>query len=174
MTDTAKGKIKIGRLREVLSYSPETGEFTWLVTNGPHAREGNRAGTDHPEGYRVIRVDGVRYLSHRLAWFYVNGEWPKEQLDHRNGIRNDNRISNLREANQSQNSQNQAVRRDSKSGHTGVHWLERERKWSAVIQASGKTIRLGQFNSLDLAVSARAEAKAKFHEFQPKERTETP
>lgn len=94
--------VPLDRLRSLLHYDPETGAFTRLV--GP--RKGRQAGTPHPEGYTVISVDGVRYLAHRLAVFYVSGEWPDALVDHKNRRRGDTRATNLRPANSVQNSLN--------------------------------------------------------------------
>src|SRR3990167_3120706 len=101
------------RLKELLSYNPNTGEFTRLVATGIHGC--NKAGvvvgclSDHPtQGYILIRVnnDGILYRAHRLAWLYVYGFWPPADIDHINGNRSDNRIVNLRSVTRSQNLQN--------------------------------------------------------------------
>jgi hypothetical protein len=97
------------RLREILGYDPETGLFTRLVRTG-RIRAGEVAGTAHSRGYRSIVIDGRVYLSHRLAWLYVHGEWPPEQIDHINRNRADNRLVNLRAAKQSQNNVRAAER----------------------------------------------------------------
>lgn len=81
------------RLKTILHYDPETGMFRWRVSNGA-AKAGRLAGSLRPNGYLHIGVDCNRYYSHRLAWLYVYGVWPKDQLDHINGIPNDNRIAN--------------------------------------------------------------------------------
>jgi hypothetical protein len=93
-------------VRETLSYSPETGEFVRLKS-GWSKRVGMIAGTKDTYGYLQIKVNGRLYLAHRLAWIYMYGEWPEKGIDHRNGIRDDNRIANLRLADQAENSQNQ-------------------------------------------------------------------
>ena len=81
-------------LKELLDYNPETGLFTWNVYN--NIKNKTTAGTFN-DGYIQIKIKQKIYQAHRLAWLYVYGEWPKGQIDHINGIRDDNRIENLRD-----------------------------------------------------------------------------
>ena len=107
------------RLKEVLAYDPETGVATWRVKRGrSHGRA--RAGYIGPDGYWLIMVDGKSYLLHRLARFYMTGEWPKADSDHINLDRADNRWANLREADRSHNNANSHVRSRSQTGFKGV------------------------------------------------------
>ena len=92
-------------IKEVLDYDKESGIFTWLVTVSSHATKGMIAGTIMPKGYRCIRFRGKHYLAHRLAWWWVNGECPKE-LDHIDKCKDNNSIVNLRECTRSQNNMN--------------------------------------------------------------------
>ena len=94
------------RLLSLLHYDPETGIWTWLSNRGGTARKGSRAGAIDTYGYRQIKVDCVGYLSARLAWFYVKGEWPAVEIDHENRVRADDRWSNLREATRLENMAN--------------------------------------------------------------------
>lgn len=96
MTLTAEG------VREILDYDPANGVFRWISGR----LSGSLAGTDQNQGYRHIAIAGRKHLAHRLAWLYIYDEWPAGNLDHINGIRNDNRISNLRIASPSQNAAN--------------------------------------------------------------------
>lgn len=152
------------RLQEVLHYSMQTGVFTWKIV--PRQKPyllGKEAGCLSPAGYKMIRVDGELYRAHRLAWLYVYGRWPAD-VDHANGDKADNRLSNLRECTMSQNIANARRRRDNTSGHKGV-WRENS-SWTAEIWHKGKKHRVGVFKSLEQAVSARAEAAARlFGEF---------
>src|SRR5947209_249873 len=113
-------KLTAARLREVLTYFPETGKFVWMVSLSRRFTAGRRAGCLLPTGYRVIGIDGSVYYSHRLAWLYVHGVWPSTQLDHKNGIKNDNRISNLRECSAVENSRNRAGANRRRLGFKGV------------------------------------------------------
>lgn len=96
------------RLKEVLSYDKNTGEFFWIKSLSHRINIGEKAGTYRNNGYTKISLDGKPYFCHRLAWLYVYGNWPKENIDHINNIKDDNRIENLREASQSQNNMNRA------------------------------------------------------------------
>ncbi|HAS0888998.1 TPA: HNH endonuclease, partial [Enterobacter cloacae subsp. cloacae] len=101
------------RLKEVLRYDPLTGVFYWLNPTAYCMHPGDVAGFVDYTGYAYIKVDRVKYSAHRLAWLYVHGSMPEEQIDHVNNNRSDNRISNLRLASRSQNMMNQYVRKDS-------------------------------------------------------------
>ena len=87
------------RLRQLLDYEPATGVFTWKV-NRSIVKAGQKAGVNPHggDGYPRIGVDGQQCLAHRLAWLHVHGRFPDDEIDHINGIRSDNRLSNLREA----------------------------------------------------------------------------
>ena len=158
------------RLHELLQYDPSTGLFEWKESRARGAKAGDVAGSRHSHGYTKIKIDGRTYRAHRLAWLYVHGVWPTNQLDHRNGIRDDNRIENLREATAGQNHQNRAVQSNSTSRHPGVGWHPRAKRWRAHIKVGGKQIYVGHFKELSDAVKARAAAKAKHHTFQPVDR----
>ena len=108
-------------LREMLSYDPETGDFVWLLDRGPKISAGELAGnTSHAAGYRTIRVNYHKYLAHRLAWLYVYGEWPKDEVDHINGETDDNRLCNLRLATRQQQLWNSAPRSNNKFGMRNI------------------------------------------------------
>jgi hypothetical protein len=94
------------RLKQLLDYDPETGVFTWRVNRGGAAKAGTRAGCPTPFYYRVIRIGGRSRREHSLAWLYVHGHWPADELDHINRVRDDNRIANLREVTHAENMQN--------------------------------------------------------------------
>ena len=89
---TSEKSLTAERLREVLDYDPDTGVFTRKVRTASSVKVGDVAGSLNGKGYIRIRVDGRLYFAHRLAWLYVHGEWPVDQVDHINGIKNDNRI----------------------------------------------------------------------------------
>lgn len=153
-------------LRALLHYDPETGIFTWLLPKSSKIKPGDRAGgKDIQSGYRSIWVVGKGRAEHRLAWLYVYGEWPKGDIDHINGISDDNRIANLRDASTSQNCQNQRKARISNSsGLLGVKKF-RPGQWQSSIGVNGKYIHLGTFNSPESAHLAYIEAKRKYHSF---------
>jgi len=154
-------------LRALLDYDPDTGVLTWRIATSPRARAGAVAGTTQSCGYRQIGVNGRRILAHRIAWAISIGEWPASQIDHINGIRDDNRILNLREATPGQNNQNQRrAKSHSKSGFLGVYFRADRGQWQADIRIDGKNKYLGRFATAELAHSAYLAAKADLHPFQ--------
>ena len=149
------------RLRELLHYDPETGVFTRLVRSGP-AKVGDAAGTATTSGYIQIRVDGGQYLAHRLAFLCMTGEWPSQFVDHVNGVRDDNRWSNLRPATPSENLQN--VRRARADSQTGLLGVSRDRqRFRAQIKVDGQHIYIGTFDTPEQAHAAYLAAKRKLH-----------
>lgn len=154
--------ITQSRLKELLHYNEETGVFTWKVRCGARALAGNTAGSKTSEGYSGIHVKGKSYLSHRLAWVYTYGYFPKEEVDHINGDRSDNRILNLREATRTQNNQNlRKCQKNSSSGILGVY--PEGKKFKAVIGFGGKLVYLGMFETAVLAHEAYLIAKRELH-----------
>jgi hypothetical protein len=153
-------------MQNKLRYDPETGDFYWLVKSS-RADVGQKAGWLNDNGYRLISVDGKKYRAHHLAWYFTHGVFPADQLDHINGVRDDNRIKNLREATDAQNRQNMAKRSDNKSGHIGVYWAAWANKWRAEIAVGGIKRKLGYFATIDDAITAYLSAKAQMHEFHP-------
>jgi hypothetical protein len=149
------------RLRELLDYDPETGAFRWKPTIG-NRRSGCIAGSPHSSGYLSITIDGHNYLAHRLAWLFQTGKWPNEMIDHVDCSRNNNRFSNLRQADRSQNMCNRTKSVTNKSGFKGVHWHYAKRRWQAKIGMGGKYKHLGYFSTPEAAHAAyiaAAEAK---------------
>ena len=140
-------------LRSILDYDPLTGDFHWKISPTNSATIGSLAGTDRLKGYRAIGIDGNLYLAHRLAYYYFHGVDPGIlQIDHVNpGNRSDNRIVNLRLADNSENQRNARKRSDNTSGFKGVVWHKRWKKWRAQIDVSGKRVYLGHFNSAYIA-----------------------
>jgi hypothetical protein len=153
------------RLRELLRYDPETGDWTWLKMLAVNqTKPGGKAGTSDSGGYVQIRIDGPKYSAARLAWLYMHGCWPKAEIDHKDGNRLNNRWSNLREASHSQNQWNTGRRRNSE--FKGVSWHKRSRKWIARIMIHGRHIHLGCFHSQEIAHEAyKAKALELFGEF---------
>ena len=150
------------RLRELFHYDPLTGVFTRLVSTASNARAGDVAGTLMQIGYLLIGIQGKSYLAHRLAWLFVHGEWPKDQIDHINRDRTDNRICNLREATIKQNQRNLSKSCNNTSGVPGVHWRSDRAKWWALIESDGQKHYLGMFNTKEEAIAARKAGELKY------------
>lgn len=144
-------------VRDLLDYDPETGVFRWKFRDRKYCesdkswkicntrREGKTAGTlDKSDGYRRIKIFTKFYKAHRLAWLHYYGEWPSDQIDHVNCIRDDNRIENLREATNQQNGMNSSSQFGT-SQYKGVCWDKHRNKWQAQIGINGKLKKLGRF-----------------------------
>ena len=144
------------RLTELLHYDESTGIFTRKVKVASRLA-GSVAGAKHNKGYVQIMIDCENYLAHRLAWFYFYKEWPKNQIDHINRIKTDNRIENLRDVTNSINQHNNSTRRHNTSGTTGVMSLKSRNCWCAQIYVNNKRIYLGVFKTKEQAISARKE-----------------
>lgn len=164
------------QLRELLRYEAETGKFFWKerdicsfkTRNGGLVWNSRFSGkeafiTRHKGGY----LDGVvfykKMLAHRVAWAIHYGSWPDEQVDHINGVRDDNRIGNLRGATSSQNKCNAKRRSDNSSGFKGVYFDKRSGSWIARVQKDGKCKNIGSFGSAEEAHSAYCREASKIH-----------
>lgn len=134
-------------LQRELSYDPLTGIFIRLGTGA------EAGGTKASHGYRAISVKGKLQLAHRLAWMYVHGRWPEGVIDHINGDKHDNRLSNLRDVSQSENNANARASKRSRSGNRGV-FLHPNGKWRAQVTRKRKATSLGYFEKLEDAVAA--------------------
>jgi hypothetical protein len=149
-------------LKEILEYNPETGVWIWLISSGCKKRD-QQAGNINQKGYRRIYINGRFYMAHQLAWFYMIGKWPKEELDHKNNTPDDNRWNNLREATNHQNKYNRKNNVNNTSGIKGVHWHKNILMWNARIGVNGKKIHLGYFTIKEDAARAYNEAAIKYY-----------
>jgi len=150
------------RLKELLSYDPDTGVFVRRVRVA-NRHEGDAAGCVQKNGYHGISIDNRLYYSHRLAWLYVHGETPKKSIDHIDGNKTNNRLANLRLATYSENSMNSKMRADNSSGFKGVSWDASRRGWCAYLDAGGKRIKRGYFWNKYMAAQYRALWEVEFH-----------
>jgi hypothetical protein len=152
------------QLRTLLDYDPATGIFIWKwrddVTLQENARHAGHVAGSTQDSYTRIDIHARHYAAHRLAWLYVHGRWPKEQIDHINRNRTDNRIANLREATHGQNSVNRPWR-GSSSGIIGVRATRPPGRWEAQINYEGTRIYLGRFATTDAARRAYEEARTR-------------
>lgn len=152
------------RLCELLEVDTELGIFTWKTTMGGKAKRGQKAGCLNKSGYVVIRLDQTDYYAHRLMWLYVYGAMPILQIDHIDGVKNNNKPTNLRLATSKQNSENMFRSKANKSGFRGVRFETRliSKPWSACITNNYKQIHLGYYATFEEAVAARISAEDKY------------
>lgn len=155
-----KSTLTAERLREVLHYEPETGEFSRCSGT----RAGKPVGRIRPDGYLVISVDNSLHLAHRLAWLHVHSAWPSGRIDHINGNPTDNRLANLREATNGENMQNQRrAHRNNQTGMLGVHYHEENGNYVAQIRVDGKVRHIGSYRTDEEAHYAYLQAKRRLH-----------
>jgi len=166
--------LELKTLRKLISYDPETGDLTWLARDAdvhPNdwgrrifnaQRAGKPAFTSESHGYRQTTIMGGVFAAHRVAWAIYYGEWPRGEIDHINGVRNDNRIANLRDVTRQENCRNSALYGNNTSGHVGVTWDKNLKNWRSRIKIDGKTKHLGSFDSKDDAIAARVAADVEF------------
>lgn len=146
-------------MKELLDYDSETGIFTRLVSLANCCNVGDIAGYLRPDGYIGINVDGSLFLAHRIAWLYVYGYLPENDLDHKDRIRHHNWIDNLREVSRQCNIRNSWNRKNNVSGVKGVSWNSQHKKWRAQIMVDRKSKCLGVYEDFGDAVSARLAAE---------------
>ena len=166
-------------LRNILCYDAETGAIhfkarspemfqeegssqsrSWRAARWNSRHAGKEAMTSiSSSGYLVGYVLWKRLSSHRVAFCLHYGRWPNGQIDHKNGIRTDNRIVNLRDVSQIENSRNMKLNSKNKSGVSGVHWNKREGKWKSIISDGQKKVCLGTFSRKEDAIIARKKAE---------------
>jgi hypothetical protein len=157
--------IDCNQLREILEYQPETGLFFWKKKrNGISV--GQLAGGKDRDGYIRIRIDNVKYAAHRLAWMYIHNDFPKNFIDHINGIKIDNRICNIRDVTRSENMQN-LFKPQGRNIYIGVYKNQNANTWYSKIEINGKQIRLGTFKTPEEANIAYKKAKLIYHPTAP-------
>lgn len=149
------------RLKHLLTYNPETGEFTRNI-GVKGAAAGGVAGCVMRNGYIKITIDYKHYYAHRLSWFYVYGEFPESLIDHANGIKSDNRILNLRKASKSQNAFNSKTPVVNSSGVKGVTFNKGAGKWMVQIRTeSGKYH--GLYETIEEAKAKADQVRTEMH-----------
>ena len=149
-------------LKKLLHYDLDTGVFTKLTRAANHSNIGDKLKTITWAGYTSVCLSGRKYQAHRLAWLYVMGSWPKEQIDHINHIRSDNRWVNLREVNHQDNHKNISLQKNNRSGVNGVHYDKKTKKWRAYFHRNQRFIGLGRFTDKFEAICARLSANNKY------------
>lgn len=149
--------IEVKELRRLFSYNPNTGVLTWKISTSKKRLAGTTAGVTRQDGYKRVGINKKDYYVHRIAWAITYGKWPTRGVDHINGEPSDNRIVNLREANQSQNIANSKC----KSGTKGVS-TARGGRYRAQIMVNYKYIHLGTFLTIEEAKAAYNQAASEY------------
>ena len=146
-----------------VSYNPETGDFLW-IRDKARSKKGSQVGWMCGEGYRRTKFNGKTIFLHRLAWECVNGIALGEmEIDHIDGNRSNNKISNLRPATKSQNMHNSKIRKNNNSGVKGVNWCKDHGKYHAQLMINSRKINVGYFHDLEDAKHAVMQARMKLH-----------
>lgn len=138
------------RVTECLNYDPASGIFTWKIARGK-SKVDKIAGCVDCFGYIVIRIDGMNYKAHRLAWLYVYGDWPSDSIDHINGIKTDNRLINIRDVTGRENSLNKKVHREGKLPYVSK---TKNNKWRAYFYLDNKQKWVGVYDDQEIAYKA--------------------
>ena len=144
---TINERLKREDVEEYLEY--RDGHLWWIDPTSNKVKKGQRFGCKDSNKYIRGSLKSQKYYEHSLIWFYHYGIWPKDQLDHINGIRDDNRIENLRECNNQQNSKNSAMKSSNTSGSTGVYWSKRDRRWIGEVMIGGNKIYIGRSKNIE-------------------------
>jgi hypothetical protein len=156
------------RLKELLHYDPETGDFRWRVNVSSTGRAGEVAGCSKSrDSYIVIRLDRRLYLAHRLAFLYMEGQFPPRLVDHRDTVKSNNRWGNLRHASKGQNAQNKVVAQSNNriSGLLGIYWSEQHGKWGAKVVVDRRQHHGGFHETPEAAHQAYVELKRTLHPY---------
>lgn len=159
----------VERVRELFDYDPQTG----LLARRKRirgARHDRPVGTPNSYGHLICRVDYTIYYVHRIIWLHFYGEPPPQLIDHINGVRDDNRIRNLRPADFTGNSRNRGIQRNNTTGFKGVHFSKADGKFKSAIKVGGKKLHLGFFDTAEAASSAYAVASQRYHREYSRER----
>jgi len=150
-------------LTAALDYDPETGVFRWKVVTSNRVKVGDAAGFPD-NGYVRLSIYGSQFMAHRLAWFYVHGQWPDDEVDHISMDRSDNRIANLRPATKSENMRNRPAQKNNKVGLKGVcEHKQQPGKYTAQITQNRKKKHLGVFTSPEEGHQAYVKALSAHH-----------
>lgn len=149
------------RLTAVLRYVD--GQLIWRVRQPPRGYEGNAAGSKVKKGYVWISIDGTKYPRCRLVWFYFKKSWPSDEIDHKDRIKDNDKIKNLREATRLTNSRN-AIRKRKLPPGVYLHG----NRYRSYIQVNKKQHRLGSFRTINEAEMAYKKASLRLHgKFSP-------
>ena len=147
---------------KLITYDAESGHLYWNVNISKFIKAGRRVGCKGSGGYRYLTMHNYRILEHRLCWWIVHNKFP-DQIDHINGVRSDNRLCNLREANNSQNNMNRPRQSNNTTGYKGVSYHKQTNRFHAVIRARGVTKSLGYHKTAEEAFEEYVKAAKELH-----------
>ena len=150
-------------VRKLFHYDAESGMLLWRNGNGRNVKPWQEAKAPNGNGYFSVKIENKNYPVHRIIWLYVYGSFPKQDIDHKNRIRNDNRLCNLRSVSRTDNCQNISLPSHNKSGHIGVSWFKKHNCWTVYVKVNKKNKWLGYFKNLDDAVVARKDGESKYY-----------
>lgn len=145
--------MTLDEMNEILEFDPSVNHFRWKINSKHRKNMHEIAGHHGTYGYWIITIDYKNYHEHQLLWLYHYGEWPIHGIDHKNRIKHDNRIENLRLATTQQNSFNKGARKGSKTGEKNIY-VECG-KFRVRMELSGKTYSLGFFTDIQEAITTR-------------------
>jgi hypothetical protein len=145
-----------------LRYDPETGLFWWIQKRVGVSRDRPAGCKDKTHGYIKIMINRKQYLGHRLAWFYMTGSWPEDEIDHEDLDGMNNKWGNLRPATGRQNQGNRPLSKNNTSGYKGVCYHKNNGKYMASIGINGKSNFIGYFATKEEAAKAYNTAAAKY------------
>ena len=154
-------------LNQLFRCESEIGLLFWKQNNILHPTpmkkfNDKEAGSKCSNGYKKVKFLGKYYLVHRIVWKITYGKDP-QYIDHINGIRDDNRISNLRSVGYSENNKNKKIGKNNKSGITGVSFDKQANKWKVSMGANKKKLHIGYFSNLSDAIIARKAAEKEYN-----------
>jgi hypothetical protein len=146
-------------LKEILHYDPETGIFRWRYSVARRVKPWDVAGCG-TKNYAHLKINNKTYKAHRLAWLYMTGSWPIDQIDHKDRNKENNKWENLRPATNKQNQENVGLSKANTSNYRGVSWISTRKKWEASLQHNKQRISLGYFKTAEEAAKAAAAKRA--------------
>jgi hypothetical protein len=157
-------KVNLEEARRLLSYCPSSGILTWKVDVARNVKAGRVAGYKQKNpGYTLLSINGKNYMAHRLAWLIYYGSWPKNEIDHINGKKSDNRIKNLRDCTHQENLSNTSTYANNSSGVKGVGWDKKNSKWKAMVKYKSKIYYFGLYEDIEEAATAVRNGREKLH-----------
>jgi hypothetical protein len=150
-------------IRHLFSYDAETGDFAWKVQKSRNIKLGEPIKANKITGYRCVKINKKTYPVHRLIWLYLYGHWPHGDIDHKNRIRSDNRLCNLRDVSRTDNCQNITLPSHNKSGHIGISWVKSHKSWTVYIKVDKKNKWLGYYKDINQAIAARKKGESTYY-----------